>query len=174
MFFRNLFGLFVIMLFLALVVGVLLMPRRGYQTPVDVREVEVEDVHKVETPFVGRMILPEASDIEVLDNSAGRDMEQMARFLQGRAAGLHWLANEHFKKAWRHYRKRTTVPDIHARLILSVDSMGVFQVDSIMSDTDDMDLAAHLQDHIKKYWRYRRSTSGKTDFIVPFIWTSKY
>lgn len=174
MFFRNLIGLFVILLFLALVVGVLLMPRNEYKVPVDVREVEVEDVHKVETPFEGRMIMPEASDLEVLDNSAGRDLEQLATFMKGRAAGLHWIANDHFKKAWRNLRKRKTVPDIHARLILSVDSMGVFQVDSIMSDTDDVDLATRLQEHIKKYWRYRRSANGKTDFIVPFIWTSKY
>lgn len=171
--FKKLAGCFAVLLFI-LGACVVYLHRSQHKEP-DVVEVEVEDVHKVEIPFKGRIILPQAMDFEVLENSACRDMEQMARFMQGRAAGLHWLANDHFRKAWRNYRKNRPVADVHVRLVLNVDSLGVFQVDSVAAfDSDDKGLLDSLQGHIKKYWRYRRSTSGKTQFVVPFTWTSKY
>ena len=51
--------------------------------------------------FTGRMDMPNLDDIYVLDNSAGRDVEALEKYIQGRAAGLHWLGQEHFKSATR-------------------------------------------------------------------------
>lgn len=144
------------------------------QKPAVVPEEEVltpEEIHRVEIPFKGRVEIPSAEDFTVVDNSAGRDMERVALFMQGRAAGLHWLAREHFKKSTRKH----PLPDVHMEIKLSIDSMGVFDFMGLQScDTDDQKMLDTLQDHIKKYWRYRRSTSGKTEFVAPFTWTSKY
>ena len=47
--------------------------------------------------FSGRVVLPSVDDIYVLDNSAGRDIPAFVKYLEGRAAGLHWLARAYFK-----------------------------------------------------------------------------
>lgn len=166
---KNLVGCIPV-LFVMMIVGLYFMPKSD--APADDSDYEdtPEEVHRVEVPFEGRMVMPEASDFQVLDNSAGRDMELIAKFFKGRAAGLHWLSTEHFKSSTRKH----PLPDVKMNVTLSVDSMGVFQVLSIKSSAKDAAMEEALQEHIKKYWRYRRSTSGKTEFVAPFTWTSKY
>ena len=75
-------------------------------------------------PFKGRMDMPSLDDIYVLDNSAGRDVEALEKSIQGRAAGLHWLGQEHFKKKG--------ADDIRLGLHLVVDSLGIFTCKEIL------------------------------------------
>ena len=118
-------------------------------------------------PFTGRMDMPNLDDIYVLDNSAGRDVEALEKFIQGRAAGLHWLGQEHFKK--------NGADDIRLGLHLVVDSLGVFTCREILfSDADDEAFEQKLKDHIEYFWRYKKSENGVTDFWIPLRWKAKY
>ncbi|MCQ2096679.1 MAG: hypothetical protein MJY87_01895 [Fibrobacter sp.] len=166
---KNLVGCIPV-LFILMIVALYLMPRSEKVNEDTSENLTPEEIHRVEVPFEGRVVLPEASDFEVVDNSANRDLDQVALFMKGRAAGLHWLANEHFKKASR----KNPLPDVRMELNISIDSMGVFFVSLKSSNSKDKSMDEDLLDHIKKYWRYRRSTSGKTELIVPFTWTSRY
>lgn len=166
---KNLVGCIPV-LFALMIIGLYMMPRSDKAHEDDSSQDVVENVHRVEVSFEGRMVMPEASDFQVLDNSAGRDLEPIALFLKGRAAGLHWLSTDHFKSSSRKH----PLADVKMDVTLSVDSMGVFQVVSIQSSVKDDLMEEKLQEHIKKYWRYRRSTSGKTEFVATFTWTSKY
>ncbi len=125
--------------------------------------------------FTGRMIMPSLDDLYVLDNSAGRDLLQFEKFLQGRAAGLHWLAVEHFKKERaelkQQRKKGAPLKDIYIGLKLTLDSLGYFAEPEILfSNSDDQDFVSLVQNHIKAYWRYPRSTQGKLEVWVPVIW----
>lgn len=118
-------------------------------------------------PFKGRMDMPSLDDIYVLDNSAGRDVEALEKYIQGRAAGLHWLGQEHFKKKG--------ADDIRLGLHLVVDSLGIFTCKEILfSDADDEAFEQKLKDHIEYFWRYKKSESGVTDFWIPLRWKAKY
>ncbi len=118
-------------------------------------------------PFRGRMDMPGLDDIYVLENSAGRDVEALEKYIQGRAAGLHWLGQEHFKKKG--------ADDIRLGLHLVVDSLGVFTCREILfSDADDEAFEQKLKDHIEYFWRYKKSENGVTDFWIPLRWKAKY
>ena len=118
-------------------------------------------------PFTGRMDMPNLDDIYVLDNSAGRDVEALEKYIQGRAAGLHWLGQEHFKKKG--------ADDIRLGLHLVVDSLGVFTCREILfSDADDEAFEQKLREHIEYFWRYKKSENGVTDFWIPLRWKAKY
>ena len=117
--------------------------------------------------FTGRMDMPNLDDICVLDNSAGRDVEALEKYIQGRAAGLHWLGQEHFKKKG--------ADDIRLGLHLVVDSLGIFTCKEILfSDADDETFERKLKDHIEYFWRYKKSENGVTDFWIPLRWKAKY
>ena len=118
-------------------------------------------------PFTGRMDMPNLDDIYVLDNSAGRDVEALEKYIQGRAAGLHWLGQEHFKKK--------DADDIRLGLHLVVDSLGIFACKEILfSDADDEAFEQKLREHIEYFWRYKKSGNGVTDFWIPLRWKAKY
>ena len=117
-------------------------------------------------PFTGRMSMPSLEEIYVLENTAGRDIAQLEKFIQGRAAGLHWLSQEHFRN------KKNG--DISLGLHLTVDSLGVFHCMEIMfSDADDAAFEERLVEHIQYFWRYKKSESGKTEFWIPLRWKAK-
>ena len=117
--------------------------------------------------FTGRMDMPNLDYIYGLDNSAGRDVEALEKYIQGRAAGLHWLGQEHFKKKG--------ADDIRLGLHLVVDSLGIFTCKEILfSDADDEAFEQKLKDHIEYFWRYKKSENGVTDFWIPLRWKAKY
>jgi hypothetical protein len=116
--------------------------------------------------FMGRMDMPNLDDIYVLENSAERDVEALEKFIVGRAAGLHWLGQEHFKKK--------NASDIRVGLHLVVDSMGVFTCKKILfSDADDAAFEKQLTEYIEYYWRYKKSQKGITEFWIPLRWKAK-
>jgi hypothetical protein len=118
--------------------------------------------------FSGRVVLPSVDEIYVLDNSAGRDMSAFAKYLEGRAAGLHWLARSYFKT---HRGAGDAALGVH----LTIDSLGVFRCEEFQfSDAKDKSLEQDLREHIEFYWRYRRSTQGKTEIWFPIRWLEKY
>ena len=59
-----------------------------YEPIVDAEE--EEDV--AEEAFTGRVEMPSIDEIYVIENTAGRDLNKLAMFLEGRAAGLHYLS----------------------------------------------------------------------------------
>lgn len=122
--------------------------------------------------FTGRMIMPSLDDLYVLDNSAGRDLEQFAKYIQGRAAGLHWLATDYFKK--RHGGAKRKDKDVYMGVKLTLDSLGRFDANILFSNTKDQELKSLVCEHIQAFWRYPRSTQGKFEVWVPIIWTSEY
>ena len=63
-----------------------------YEPIVDVEEEVPEEA------FTGRVEMPSIDEIYVIENTAGRDLNKLAMFLEGRAAGLHYLSSEYFKK----------------------------------------------------------------------------
>ncbi len=130
-------------------------------------------VQKNDKSFTGRVVMPRLDDIYVLDNSAGRDLLQLERFLQGRAAGLHYLASEHFKIKKK--QKRETRPDLVVGIRVTLDSTGVFNLDEfVFSNTNDESFKQKLAEHIKYFWRYPKSTAGKLEFWIPIRWQAKY
>ena len=57
--------------------------------------VDVEEEEEVpEEAFTGRVEMPSIDEIYVIENTAGRDLNKLAMFLEGRAAGLHYLSSE--------------------------------------------------------------------------------
>ena len=133
-----------------------------------VAEESVADTAKEFRSFSGRVILPPVEDIFVLDNSAGRDMAAFAKYLEGRAAGLHWLARPYFKA-------HRGAGDVAMGVHLTIDSLGIFHCEEFQfSDAKDTTLEHDLREHIEFYWRYRRSTQGKTEIWFPIRWLEKY
>ena len=131
------------------------------------------------TGFSGRVVMPGVDDIYVLENSADRDIEQLVRFLQGRAAGLHYLAAEHFrnlkKNARRSHKKVALSDDILVGVRMTLDSLGHFTLDEyVFSNTEDESFKKTLADHIGYYWRYPKSASGKLEFWIPIRWMAEY
>ena len=132
--------------------------------PVNEPEVMVERNSKA---FTGRMEMPGIDDIYVLENSAERDIEALELYIQGRAAGLHWIGQEHFKKR--------NAEDIHLGLLLSIDATGNFTCKQILfSNADDEAFEEKLKSHIETFWRYRKSERGITEFLIPLRWKAKY
>lgn len=126
--------------------------------------------------FTGRMVMPSIDDIYVLDNSAGRDLLQFERFLQGRAAGLHWLATEHFKneKSFAKHHKNARVKDVYMGFKISVDSTGTMTPNILYSNTKDQDFTNLVLQHINAYWKYPRSAGGKLDVWLPIVWRADW
>ena len=83
------------LVFVAVLYFVYSIPR--YEPIVDVEEKE-ENEEVVEKAFNGRVEMPSIDEIYVIENTAERDLNKLALFLKGRAAGLHYLSSEHFKK----------------------------------------------------------------------------
>jgi len=165
---RNFPLLLLLLVFVALLDIIYCIPRKPYVETVIVAEEPEQD--PVES-FKGRMVMPNLNDIYVLENSAGRDLMQLEKFLQGRAAGLHYLASEHFKAG----KKKDIPKDITLGLRMTLDSLGQFQVEEIMfTDTDDEEFLNRLQEHIKYFWRYPKSTAGILDFWIPIRWRAEY
>lgn len=120
--------------------------------------------------FSGRVVMPNLDDIYVLENSAGVDLQKLEKFLQGRAAGLHYLASEHYRQL-----KKKDREDIVVGIRMTLDSLGVFHFDEfVFSDTEDAKFKAKLVDHINYFWRYPRLSSGKLVFWMPIRWLAKY
>ena len=118
--------------------------------------------------FHGRVVLPPVEDILVLENSAERDMEKLATYFEGRSAGLHWLARPYFKS---HKNSEDVVVGLH----LSLDSLGRFEcVEIEFTNAGDENFKQTVKDHIEHFWRYRRSTAGKTELWLPVIFRAVY
>jgi len=131
--------------------------------------------------YTGRMVMPSIDDIYVLENSAGRDILQIEKFLQGRAAGLHWLAAEHFKAVKKAAKKskRNKVSeaenDVIMGLKLTLDSLGQFSSEILFCNVDDKNLKDLVREHIQAFWRYPRSNNGgKFEMWAPFVWKLEY
>ena len=98
--------------------------------------VDVEEEEEVpEEAFTGRVEMPSIDEIYVIENTAGRDLNKLAMFLEGRAAGLHYLSSEYFKKI-RVTRKGNRFiksdDDVFLGLHLTLDSLGRFMDPKIM------------------------------------------
>ena len=118
--------------------------------------------------FHGRVEFPPVEDILVLENSAERDMEKLATYFEGRSAGLHWLARPHFKS-------RKNPEDVVMGLRLSLDSLGQFKCEEIeFNNAEDSTFTQAVKWHVERYWRYRRSDSGKTELWLPVIFRASY
>lgn len=126
--------------------------------------------------YTGRMVMPSINDIYVLENTANRDLNQIAQYIQGRAAGLHWLAAEHFKAKKKSRKKPSRLQplssegDILMGIKLSLDSLGQFESQILFSNVNDEALNALVQRHISQFWRYRKSAGGRFEMWAPFVW----
>ena len=123
--------------------------------------------------FTGRVMMPSVDDMYVLENSAGRDLLLFESFLQGRAAGLHWAAAEHFKKE-RCTQGDSRTSDVALGLKLTLDSLGEFTPEILFSNTDDNDLKNRVLSQIRHFWRYPHSESGLFEVWVPVVWKACY
>lgn len=178
MFKRN-FPLILLLIVFAALLDVVVSTHRFIPAPVETLMIapEPEPVKS----FTGRVVMPNLDDMYVLDNSAGRDLVQLEKFLQGRAAGLHYLASEHFKtirKSHKKNKRAAKLPpnsDILVGIRLSLDSLGQFELkEFVFSNTEDQEFKNRLAEHIKYYWRYPRGTAGKLEFWIPIRWFAQY
>lgn len=136
--------------------------------------VSVEPVPEPETQqsFTGRVVMPSLDDIYVLDNSAGRDLLQFERFLQGRAAGLHFASSTYFK-SHRPRKGNQSSGNVMMGIRLTLDSLGVFTPEILFSNTDDKDFQNLVLSQIQTYWRYPRSEEGHLVVWVPVVWKDR-
>ena len=125
----------------------------------------------VEDAFVGRVEMPSIDEIYVIENTAGRDLNKLAMFLEGRAAGLHYLSSEYFKKVKVHRKENRFVKsddDVFLGLHLTLDSLGRFMDPKIMfSDSDDDVFKVKLLKHVEYFWRLPPSKQGKLEIWIP-------
>ena len=138
-----------------------------YEPIVDVEE--EEDV--AEEAFTGRVEMPSIDEIYVIENTAGRDLNKLAMFLEGRAAGLHYLSSEYFKKA-RVARKGhkffKSDDDVFLGLHLTLDSLGRFNDPQIMFTSSDNEVfKVKLLKHVEYFWRLPPSKQGKLEIWIP-------
>ena len=136
--------------------------------------VSVEPVPEPETQqsFTGRVVMPSLDDIYVLDNSAGRDLLQFERFLQGHAAGLHFASSTYFK-SHRPRKGKQSSGNVMMGIRLTLDSLGVFTPEILFSNTDDKDFQNLVLSQIQTYWRYPRSEEGHLVVWVPVVWKDR-
>ena len=125
----------------------------------------------VEDAFVGRVTMPSIDEIYVIENTAGRDLNKLAQFLSGRAAGLHYLSSEYFKK-FKGPRKGLNIfkspEDVVLGLHLTLDSLGRFKNPQIMfSDSDDDVFNVKPLKHVEYFWRLPPSEQGKLEIWIP-------
>jgi len=136
--------------------------------------VSVEPVPDPETQqsFTGRVVMPSLDDIYVLENSSGRDLLQFERFLQGRAAGLHFASSSYFK-SHRSRKGKQESGNVMMGIRLTLDSLGVFTPEILFSNTDDKDFQGLVLSQIQAYWRYPRSEEGRLVVWVPVVWKDR-
>ena len=124
-----------------------------------------------EDAFKGRVEMPLIDEIYVIENTAGRDLNKLALFLEGRAAGLHYLSSEYFKKVKVHRKENRFVKsddDVFLGLHLTLDSLGRFMDPKIMfSDSDDDVFKVKLLKHVEYFWRLPPSKQGKLEIWIP-------
>lgn len=134
-------------------------------------EAENDEEEIVEDSFVGRVDMPSIDEIYVIENSAGRDLNKLALFLEGRAAGLHYLSSEYFKKiraSRKGHKFFKSDDDVFLGLHLTLDSLGRFMNPQIMfSDSDDDVFKVKLLKHVEYYWRFPPSECGKLEIWIP-------
>ena len=153
------------LVFLVIAYGLITTPPRyaPAKTKMVMEEVEEFVPH---TYYRGRVLMPDVDELYVLENSAGRDVLKLGKSLQGRAAGLHWLATQHF---------RTNDEDVLVGLKLTIDSTGHIDYPEILyCSTNDDDFKWKLIHHIRTYWVYPRSVGGITEFWFPVRWLAEY
>lgn len=121
--------------------------------------------------FTGRVVMPSLDDLYVLENTAGRDLVQFERFLQGRAAGLHYAAASHFKKS--RAKVKNSPRDVLLGLKLTLDSLGHFTPEILFSNTEDENFKGLVLSQVQTYWRYPRSTQGRFVVWVPIAWKDR-
>ena len=179
---RNFPVILLLLVFVALLDVIYTIPRNAFPTPeISIAPEPEENLQS----FTGRVVMPGLDDMYVLENTSGRDIEQVEKFLQGRAAGLHYLATEHFKnlrkskKSSKHGFKGgdhgSKSDDLLVGVRLSLDSLGQFELkEYVFSNTEDEDFKNRLDEHIKYYWRYTKCASGKLEFWVPIRWLAEY
>ena len=161
---RNLPIFFLVLFFAGLLVSVfVILQTKSFQPVASIvpEPEEQEEWHG----FTGRVLMPSFDDLYVLENSAGRDLREFARFLKGRAAGLHWTSSNHFAREHR---------DVVMGIKLTLDSLGMFNPEILFTDTNDEKFKSLVLSHIQTYWRYPRSEEGIFEVWVPIVWKSNY
>ncbi|SHK74516.1 MULTISPECIES: hypothetical protein [unclassified Fibrobacter] len=162
---RNAPLLAFLLVFVAVLYFVYSIPQ--YEPIVDAEEEE----EVVEDAFVGRVEMPSIDEIYVIENSAGRDLNKLALFLEGRAAGLHYLSSEYFKKirvARKGGRFIKSDDDVFLGLHLTLDSLGRFMDPQIMFTSSDNDVfKVKLLKHVEYFWRLPPSKQGKLEIWIP-------
>lgn len=174
---RNIPLILLALVIAAMVVMLLRIPQSAPQVTI---VPEPEPVNQ--KAFVGRMIMPSLNDIYVLENSAGRDIVQIEKFLQGRAAGLHWLAADYFKQQRKFEKSRSrkwmknaeTDGGVLMGIKLALDSLGMFHPEILFCNVNDEALKALVVEHIQTFWRYPRSQGGTFEMWAPFVWKSAW
>ena len=134
--------------------------------------IEPAPVPELSIGFTGRVVMPSLDDIYVLDNSAGRDLFQFERYLQGRAAGLHFASAAHFKNKRANCKANSKEADVLMGIKLTLDSLGSFAPEILFSNTDDENFKGLVLSQIQTYWRYTHSVQGKLVAWVPIAWKS--
>lgn len=154
--------------FIAMLYFIYSVPR--YEPIVEPEE-KVEEEKVEDSSFRWRVDMPSIDEIYVLENTAGRDLNKLALFLEGRAAGLHYLSSEYFKK-FKSSRKEHSFSKlddgVFLGLRLTLDSLGRFMNPQILfSDTDDDVFKVKLIKHVEYYWRLPPSRQGKLEMWIP-------
>lgn len=162
---RNIPLILFSLVFFVIAYGLFVSPQR--YKPSRLKPVEPVQEEKIDRPyFKGRVIMPDVGDLYVLENTAGRDILKLGKSLQGRAAGLHWLATDHF----RYYAEDVTVG-----LKLTIDSTGhIAFPDVVYCNTPDDEFKMRLIKHIRSFWVYPPTKNGKTEFWFPVKWLGMY
>jgi hypothetical protein len=163
---RNAPLLAFLLVFVAVMYFVYSIPQ--YEPVVDIEDDEEEIV---EDAFSGRVSMPSIDEIYVIENTAGRDLNKLAMFLEGRAAGLHYLSSEYFKKIKVRRKGNRFIKsddDVFLGLHLTLDSLGRFKDPQIMfSDSDDDVFKVKLLKHVEYFWRLPPSKQGKLEIWIP-------
>lgn len=151
------------LLAIALVVGYFLFFKPSLPKPVE--EPQTLPEKRAYQVFVGNVEPFELSDLWVLSNPAGRDLEPILEFIRARSGGLHYIYRDYVKKQ---LGKTGKVKDeILFGIYMRIDSAGVFDSVSVtFTETKNASLAASVSKHIKENWRYKRAAS-KTELILP-------
>jgi hypothetical protein len=153
--------------FIAMLYFIYSVPR--YEPIVEVEE-EVKE-EPIKDTFRGRVDMPSIDEIYVLENTAERDLNKLVLFFEGRAAGLHYLSSEYFKKLKSSRKGRLlskSDDDVFLGLRLTLDSLGRFMNPQILfSDTDDDVFKVKLLKHVEYFWRLPPSKQGKLEMWIP-------
>ena len=167
---RDLPIFFLVLVFAGLLLGVYYI--KPYKPVVSIVPVAEEEPQW--HAFTGRVVMPSLDDMYVLGNSADRDLLQFERFLQGRAAGLHFAAADYFKKRNCVAARGESSPDVVLGIKLTLDSLGIFEPEILFSNISDENFKGLVLSQIQTYWRYPRSEQGNLEVWVPVVWKSCY